>query len=84
MLTRLFKHRCELNAAHAELEQRVTLRTTELEAKRREAEAARRELQQVIDLSLDVLMLTDSDDIGVMVSPARRRIAARHTSKHIV
>jgi len=70
MLIRLLDQRRELNAARFELEHRAALRTTELETKHCEAVAARTELQLVIDQSLDVILLLDSDGLCKMVSPA--------------
>ncbi|MEL0081465.1 MAG: PAS domain S-box protein, partial [Gammaproteobacteria bacterium] len=70
MLTRLLDQRRQLSSARNQLEQRVAERTLELEAKHAEAESARKDLQQVLDLSLDVLLLMDDRGTCLMVSPA--------------
>lgn len=70
MLTRLQDQRRQLRAAQAELEQRIALRTTELENKHREAEKARKDLQLVIDQSLDLMLHLDSEGRSLMVSPS--------------
>lgn len=74
MLHRLLDQHRQLETSRRELTQRVKLRTSELKAKQLEAEAAHRELQQVINQSQDVLMLVDADGICLMVSPSVTRI----------
>ncbi len=70
MIDTLREQYAELNAGQQLLERRVARRTEELDAKRREAEDSRRELQQVLDLSLDVMTIIDSAERLVMYSPA--------------
>ena len=70
MVDRLVSQHRELAAAHETLEKRVERRTAQLKTQQSQAESSRKELQRVIDLSLDLLTMINTDDQFQMVSPA--------------
>ncbi len=70
MINKLLDQYRELTAGKELLEQRVAGRTAELEAKRHEAEESRQRLQQVLDLSLDLLTIIGPSGRMEMYSPA--------------
>ena len=70
MVDRLVSQHNQLSSAHETLEKRVERRTSQLAAQRTAAEVSSKELQRVIDLSLDLLTMIDADGNFIMVSPA--------------
>ena len=70
MVDRLVSQHGQLSAAHETLEKQVQRRTAQLKAQQSAAESSRKELQLVIDLSLDLLTMIDADGHFTMVSPA--------------
>ncbi|MBV1889575.1 MAG: PAS domain S-box protein, partial [Gammaproteobacteria bacterium] len=70
MVDRLVSQHNQLSSAHETLEKRVERRTAQLAAQQVAAESSRKELQRVIDLSLDLLTMINAEGDFIMVSPA--------------